>query len=91
MTDERHPPLSTRPADAGTSSQIRNPRSRIKKARVVVPLDGQRTVTVTGAGLDLDGCIAALEAALGQARKARQLRVRLPTFVQMLADQARVG
>jgi hypothetical protein len=58
---------------------------------VNIPLDAERSVTVTGDHLDLEGCIGALEDALSRARKARSLKVSLTTFVQMLADQARAG
>lgn len=60
------------------------------RQRIVVSVTADCTVTVTGIGLDLAGYIAALEATLGKARKAKQLRVTLPTYLQMLADQARL-
>ena len=70
----------------GTASSLRTGN---KKVRVNIALDAHRTVTVTGIGLDLNGLIEALTEASARARKAKQLRVQLPTFVQMLADQAR--
>lgn len=59
------------------------------RQRITVSVSADCTVTVAGTGLDLAGYIAALEATLGKARKAKQLRVTLPTYLQMLADQAR--
>lgn len=73
---------------SGKTSSLRTGN---KKIRVNVPLDPHRTVTVTATGLDLDGLIAALSDALASARKAKQLRVKLPTYLQMLADQAHTG
>lgn len=78
---------------SGTTPPGNPPPSRAKgaKCRVSVPLDAHRTVTVSGAGRDLDGFIDALEQALGLARKARSLRVSLATFAQMAADQSRAS
>ena len=87
MTNE----LSLASVPDRTGRMSRGPGSREKKARVAIPLDLHRTVTVTGPSLDLDGFIEALEDALGRARKARSLKVSLATFVQILADQSRAG
>lgn len=57
-------------------------------ARVTAQLGNGRSVTVRGLGLSLDKLIEWLEELLTKARKVRPQALALPTFIQMLKDQA---
>lgn len=65
-------------------------QGRRSSPRVVARLEGERTVTMAGAGLDsLDALIEWLEELLGKARKARPRGMELSTFISLLSDQAK--
>ena len=59
--------------------------------RVTAVLDGGRSLTLTGPCDGIEGLIAALERLLAKARKARPQALSLPTFLQMLKDEARAA
>lgn len=63
--------------------------SQSAPTRVTALLGNGRAITVSGSGLSLDAFIEWLEELLVKARKARPQALALPTFIQMLKDQAK--
>lgn len=62
------------------------------RPRVVAQLDGGRSITASGNGLDsLDELIAWLEELLAKARKARPRGMELRTFESLLRDESKVA
>jgi ParB family chromosome partitioning protein len=59
--------------------------------RATAQLGADRSVTVSGPSLTLDGLIQILEELLAKARRERTRGVELSTFVKVLRDQARAG
>jgi len=81
----------------GVSGQFKKKRrgeshkESVTASRVIVNLGGERSVTVTGAGICLETLIGWLEELLGRARKARTQGLALKTFIKMLRDQAKAN
>lgn len=69
-------------------SKANTPSKSDLTTRVTALLSSGRTVTVTGASLNLEGFIEVLEELLAKARKVRPQGVELGTFSKMLRDQA---
>ncbi len=65
----------------------KNPTRRNRLVRKTATLEGQRTVAVSGPGLDFDGFITALKEVLGTARRERSRGIGLDTFVKLLSDR----
>jgi ParB family chromosome partitioning protein len=62
-----------------------------KPVRTTAMLAKDRTVTVSAVGLTMETFIAQLEELLAKARRVRTQGLELPTFIKMLADQAKAG
>jgi ParB family chromosome partitioning protein len=74
-----------------TVSHRRESSAPVSVKRVTCPLPGGRTLTISGAAIQLDGFIELLETTLKEARKARQQGLDVTTLARMFRDQARAG
>jgi ParB family transcriptional regulator, chromosome partitioning protein len=85
---------ATRDALAGQLRRRKGgtPSTEKPPARFVACLEGGRSITFTGPGLDsIDSVIEWAEGFLSHARKARPKGIEISTFARLLRDQAKVG
>lgn len=85
---------ATRDALAGQLRRRKRvtPTAEKPPARFVACLEGGRSITFAGPGLDsIDSVIEWAEGFLGHARKARPKGIEISTFARLLRDQAKVG
>lgn len=78
-----------RAARAVKAARTRPPESAL--ARVVCPLGGGRSLTVSGAAVKLESLIETLEDVLKEARKARQQGLDVTTLAKIFRDRAAAG
>jgi len=69
-------------------AQLPTPSAGDKKQRVTAALGQGESLTLVGAGLDLERFITLLESLLARARKARPRGLELKTFLKVLKDES---
>lgn len=71
------------------SASTKKPAAKSQMKRIVCPLASGVSITVSGAGLSLDGFIESLGEAQKEARKAREQSLDAKTFIAVMKDKAR--